>query len=82
MPSSTSKVPGSGTQTLYVMISRAVSLNNLAVIRWFPSTNVNRRLSQVYRNEFDRLQKLDKETRLDFCKRKWWPNKMHAPQLP
>ena len=71
-----------GTQALYVMILRAVSLNNLAVIRWFPSTNVNRCLSQVYRNEFDRLQKLDEETRLDFCERKWRPNKMHAPQLP
>jgi len=71
-----------GTQALYVMISRAISLNNLAVICWFPSTNVNRRLSQAYRNEFNRLQKLDEETRLNFCKRKWRPNKMHMPQLP
>ncbi len=56
-----------GTQALYVMISRAVSLQNLAVTRWFPSTNVNRCLSQAYRNEFDRLQNLDEETRVDSC---------------
>ena len=71
-----------GTQALYVMISRAVSLNNLAVTCWFPSTNVNRRLSQAYRNEFDRLNILDEKTRLDFCKRKWRLRKMRALQLP
>ena len=50
-----------GTQALYVMISRAVSLKNLAVTRWFSSMNVNRCLSQAYRNEFDRLHNLDEE---------------------
>jgi hypothetical protein len=34
-----------GTQTLYVMISHAVALDNLVITCWFPSTNVNRRLS-------------------------------------
>ena len=41
-----------GTQALYVMISQAVSSDNLAVMRWFPSGNVDRRLSPEYRNEF------------------------------
>jgi hypothetical protein len=50
-----------GTQALYVMISRAVCLKNLAVTRWFSSMNVNRCLSQAYRNEFDRLHNLDEE---------------------
>jgi ATP-dependent exoDNAse (exonuclease V) alpha subunit len=31
-----------GMQALYVMISRATALENLAVLRWFPSTNVDR----------------------------------------
>jgi hypothetical protein len=48
----------------------------------FPSTNVNRRLSQAYRNEFDRLEKLDQQMKLDFQKRKWFPQQMRKPQLP
>jgi hypothetical protein len=48
-------------QALYVMISCAVVLDNLVITCWFPSTNVNRRLSQAYRNEFDRLEKLDQQ---------------------
>ncbi|KIM73304.1 hypothetical protein PILCRDRAFT_39654, partial [Piloderma croceum F 1598] len=48
-----------GIQALYVMISRAVSLNNLAVMRWFLPHNVNQRLSEEYRDEFSRLEKLD-----------------------
>jgi hypothetical protein len=71
-----------GTQALYVIISHVVSLNNLAVTHWFLSTNVNRHLSQAYRNEFDSLKNLDEETRLNFCKRKWQPRKMCTPQSP
>ena len=39
-----------GTQALYVMISRAISLENLAIMHWFPSTNLDWRLSPKYRN--------------------------------
>jgi ATP-dependent DNA helicase PIF1 len=60
-----------GTQALYVMISRATALENLAVLRWFPSTNVDRRLSEAYRNEFERLQLLDERTNLEFKTRKY-----------
>jgi len=62
-----------GTQALHVMISRAVALDKLAITRWFPSTNVNRQLSQAYRNEFDRLEKLDRQTE---------QQQIHKPQLP
>lgn len=55
-----------GTQALYVMISRAVSLNNLAVLRWFKGESVNRRLSPAYRNEFARLAMLDIRTKDSF----------------
>jgi hypothetical protein len=41
-----------GTQALYVMISRGTALENLAILHWFPSTNINHHLSEVYRNEF------------------------------
>lgn len=34
-----------GTQALYVMISRAVSLQNLGIMCWLPSTNIDQRLS-------------------------------------
>ena len=44
-----------GTQALYVMISRVVSSDNLAVMRWFPSGNVDHRLSPEYRNEFESI---------------------------
>jgi hypothetical protein len=44
------------------MISRATVLENLAVLRWFPSTNVDRRLSEAHQNEFERLQLLDELT--------------------
>ena len=71
-----------GTQALYVMISCTMMLDNLAITCWFPSTNVNRQLSQAYRNEFDRLEKLDQQTTQDFPKRKWAPQQMCKPQLP
>ena len=55
------------------MISQAVSLNNLVVMRWFPPRNVNQRLSEEYRDEFARLEKLDLITKEEFHKRKWRP---------
>lgn len=69
-----------GTQALYVMISRAISLNNLAVLRWFPSGNVDRRLSPEYRNEFERLRLLDERTTDEFNKRKWRPATHRMPK--
>ena len=68
-------------QALYVMISCAMVLDNLAITCWFPPTNVNRWLLQAYRNEFDRLEKLDQQTKLDFQKRRWAPQQMCKPQL-
>ena len=69
-----------GTQALYVMISRAVSLENLAVIRWFPSTNLDRRLSQAYRNEFERIRLLDEKTTSEFRRRRWRPVTHQPPK--
>ena len=71
-----------GTQALYVMISHTMALDNLAITHWFPSTNVNRQPSQAYRNEFDRLEKLDRQMEQDFQKRKWAPQQICKPQLP
>jgi hypothetical protein len=59
-----------GTQALYVMILRAVSLDNLAVMRWFSSGNVDRRPSPKYINEFEHLRLLDERTTNKFSKRK------------
>jgi hypothetical protein len=68
------------TQALYVMILRAIFLENLAIMRWFPSTNLDRRLSPEYRNEFKRLEKLDERTMAEYKKRKWRPTTSHQPQ--
>jgi|SRR5882762_3024446 len=68
-----------GTQGLYVMISWAISLENLAVIRWFPPTNVDQRLSPEYRNEFERLRVLDEHTKNEFNNRKWGHALLCAP---
>ena len=54
------------TQVLYVIISRAVSLENLAVICWFPSNNLDQKLSPIYRKKFDRLKTLDERTTAEF----------------
>ena len=69
-----------GTQALYVMILQAVSLGNLAVMRWFPSRNVDCRLSPEYRNEFKHLRLLDKWTTDEFSKHKWRPATIQTPQ--
>jgi len=67
-------------QALYVMISRAVSLENLAVLRWFPATYLNCRLSEAYRNEFDRLKMLDACTTAEYKVRKWKGSPYHPPK--
>jgi hypothetical protein len=38
----------------------------LAVLRWFPSTQVEKCLSPAFRNEFQRLEQLDEITRQQF----------------
>jgi hypothetical protein len=68
------------TQTLYVMISRVVSLENLGVLRWFPPTNLNCRLSQAYINEFERLKVLDEHMTAKYKVRKWKGIPYHPPQ--
>ena len=47
-----------GTRALYVMIIilRAICLDNLAILCWFLSRNVDRRLSEEYVEEFDQLK--------------------------
>ena len=70
-----------GIQALYVMISQAVSLNNLAVMHWFPPRNINWRLSEEYRDEFARLEKLDLITKDEFHKRKWRPVALRTQEL-
>ena len=69
-----------GTQALYVMISRAISLENLAIMCWFPSTNLDRRLSPDYRNKFECLEKLDERTTAKYKKCKWRPTTYRPPQ--
>jgi ATP-dependent exoDNAse (exonuclease V) alpha subunit len=53
-------------QSLYVMLSRATSLQNLAVIRWFSPAIISKRLSAEFRSEFERLQLLDMQTETEF----------------
>ena len=60
-----------GTQALYVMISRTVSLENLAMMHWFPSNNLDWRLLLAYRKEFDMLKMLDEQTTAKFKQRCW-----------
>ena len=69
-----------GTQALYVMILQAVSLDNLDVMRWFSSGNVDCRLSPEYRNEFECLRLLDEQSMDEFSKHKWRPTTIQTPQ--
>jgi hypothetical protein len=55
-----------GLQSMYVMLSRAMSLKGIAVLRNFPSTRLYGRLPQEFRNEFRRLRTLDESTWLEF----------------
>lgn len=50
-------------QGLYVMISRATSLNSIAVLRNFDETKIRKRLPQEFRQEFERIQSLDRLTK-------------------
>jgi Helitron helicase-like domain at N-terminus/PIF1-like helicase len=54
-------------QSLYVMLSRATTLRNLAIVRWFsPSKIFDQRLSEECRNEFRRLHQLHLTTLAEF----------------
>ena len=49
-------------QGVYVMLSRLKNMNGLAILRQFPETKINQRLSQELRDELRRLQLLNEET--------------------
>ncbi|KAK7038369.1 PIF1-like helicase-domain-containing protein [Favolaschia claudopus] len=53
-------------QSLYVMISRATSLESMAVLRNFKPTTLYSRLGQDFRDEFTRLEKLNSHTKTEF----------------
>lgn len=53
-------------QSVYVMLSRAGSLKDIGVVRWFPPKKINQRLQEEFRVEFERLRKLDEATKSRF----------------
>jgi len=53
-------------QSVYVMLSRAGSLQDIAIVRWFPPKKINQRLQEEFRVEFERLRELDKATKIRF----------------
>jgi len=72
-----------GTQTLNVMISQAISLDNFAVMHWVPSNKLECKLSPAYGNKFERLWVLDKQTTVEFkwtpvCSAQWTQNRVCA----
>lgn len=56
-------------QSAYVMLSRAKSLAGVGILKWFPPSRINTRLSQEFRDEFARLKRLDRETKIRFDQR-------------
>ncbi|KAF8215295.1 hypothetical protein K438DRAFT_1561929 [Mycena galopus ATCC 62051] len=50
-------------QSLYVMISRATSLNSMSVLRNFTPRTLHTRLGEDFRREFERLEELDALTK-------------------
>ncbi|KAJ7130147.1 hypothetical protein C8R44DRAFT_613972 [Mycena epipterygia] len=62
-------------QGLYVMLSRATALKNLAIFRQFDAKKVYKRLSEEFRSEFDRIDNLDAETRIR------WDGRRRAVEL-
>jgi ATP-dependent DNA helicase PIF1 len=49
-------------QSVYVMLSRATSLDSLCVLRPFPAAKLFKRMAQEFRDEFARLERLHTET--------------------
>ncbi|KAH7904012.1 hypothetical protein BJ138DRAFT_1019737 [Hygrophoropsis aurantiaca] len=56
-------------QNAYVMLSRATSLKNMAILRLFGSKVIHSDLSAEFREEFSRLRELDERTRVRFEQR-------------
>jgi ATP-dependent DNA helicase PIF1 len=56
-------------QSVYVMLSRVKSLDGLGILRWFSPNRLEGRLSQDFRNEFSRLEQLDRDTEREFERR-------------
>ena len=52
------------------MPSRASSLQDIAIVRWFPPKKIKQRLQEEIRVEFERLHRLDEETKVRFDARK------------
>ena len=53
-------------QSVYVMLSRAKSLKGIMILRSFPANKINQCLGQEFRNEFRRLDLLDKATKAKY----------------
>ncbi|KAJ7088874.1 hypothetical protein B0H15DRAFT_780400 [Mycena belliarum] len=53
-------------QSVYVMLSRATSLKTVAVLRSFRPRVLISRLGQEFRNEFERLERLDASTKAEW----------------
>jgi len=49
-------------QSVYVMLSRAVSLKRVLVLRWFAPHKIYQVLTQDVRDEFERLQDVRQQT--------------------
>lgn len=49
-------------QSLYVMLSRVGSLDDVAILRFFPQSKIYTRLSLAFRNEFERLRRIEVHT--------------------
>ena len=59
----------SSIQSTYVMLSRATKLSGVAIIQWFLPKMIYRRLCGDFREEFDRLERLDEMTCVQFERR-------------
>jgi hypothetical protein len=53
-------------QSVYVMLSRAGSLQDITIVRWFPPKKITQRLQEEFRVEFEHLRKLDEDTKARF----------------
>ncbi|KAG2752525.1 hypothetical protein P692DRAFT_20698564, partial [Suillus brevipes Sb2] len=50
-------------QSIYVMLSRASQLRNIAILRWFSAKTLHAELQGDVREEFSRLRRVEQETR-------------------
>lgn len=61
-------------QSQYVMLSRVKTLSGLAILRPFEPNKLHERLSQEFRNEFQRLDRVDLATTVWYQSRKFHPS--------